>query len=81
VAALTYQSQVTASIAATSSQHAEQQFAHLASQQNLMHENMHLIIAQVNALSFNKSDAGRGRFADNNFDGNGGRGCGQERRT
>jgi hypothetical protein len=38
-------------------QQAEQQFAHLASQQNLMHENMHQIIAQVNALSFNQSNA------------------------
>jgi hypothetical protein len=74
VAALTYQSQVTTSTVATSSQHAEQQFAHLASQQNLMHEIMHQIIAQVNALSFNQSNAGRGCFAGNSFDGNGGRG-------
>jgi hypothetical protein len=27
-----------------------------------MHENMHQIIAQVNTLSFNQSNAGRGRF-------------------
>jgi hypothetical protein len=73
VAALTYQSQMTASTATDSSQHAEQQFAHLASQQNMMHENMHQIIAQVNALSFNQSDAGRGCFAGNNFERNGGR--------
>ncbi len=53
VAALTYQSQMTASTMANASQHAEQQFAHLASQQNMMHKNMHQIIAQVSALSFN----------------------------
>jgi hypothetical protein len=67
VAALTYQSQVTASTAATSSQHAEQQFAHLASQQSLMHENMHQIITPVNALSLNQSNAGHGRVAGNSF--------------
>jgi hypothetical protein len=37
VAALTYQSQLTASTVADLVQHAEQQFAHLALQQNLMH--------------------------------------------
>jgi hypothetical protein len=68
VAALTYQSQVTASTTANATQHAEQQFVHLASQQNMMHENMHQIIAQVNALSFSQSDAGRGRVAGNNFE-------------
>ncbi len=76
VPALTYQSQMTPSTAANASQHAEQQFAHLASRQNMMHKNMHQIIAQVNALSFNQSNVGRGRVADNNFKGNGGRGCG-----
>jgi hypothetical protein len=48
VAALTYQSQssaLTALTAANSSQHVEQQFAHLASQESLMHENMHQVIA------------------------------------
>jgi hypothetical protein len=53
VAALTYQSQLTVLTAANSSQCVEQQFAHLTSQKNLMHENMHQIIAQVNMLSFN----------------------------
>jgi hypothetical protein len=71
VAALTYQSQMTASTTANASQRAEQQFAHLASQQNMMHKNMHQIIAQVNSLSFNQSDVGHGRIADNNFEGNG----------
>ncbi len=58
VAALTYQSQLNASTAANLIQHTEQQFAHLALQQNLMHEIMHQIIAQVNALSFNQSNVG-----------------------
>jgi hypothetical protein len=38
VAALTYQSQMAASTTANASQLAEQQFAHLASQQNMMHK-------------------------------------------
>jgi hypothetical protein len=80
VAALTYQSQMTASSMANASQCAEQQFAHLASQQNMMHKNMHQIIAQVNALSFNQSNAGHGRIAGNNFKGNGGPGNGHEQR-
>jgi hypothetical protein len=58
VVALTYQSQLTTLMAATLLQWAEQQFAHLASQQNLMHENMHQIIAQVNALSLTKAMRG-----------------------
>jgi hypothetical protein len=72
VAALTYQSQMTASSTANARQRAKQQFAHLASQQNMMHKNMHQIIAQVNALSFNQSDAGCGHVAGTNFEGNGG---------
>jgi hypothetical protein len=59
------------STAANASQCAEQQFAHLSSQQNMMHENMHQIISQVNALSFNQSNAGHGHVASNNFDRNG----------
>ncbi len=65
---MTYQSQVTASTTANASQHAEQQFAHLASQQNMMHENMHQIIAQMNALIFSQSNAGCGRVVGNNFE-------------
>jgi hypothetical protein len=76
VVALTYQSQLTASTAANSIQCAEQQFAHLALQQNLIHENMHQIIAQVNVLSFNQSNAGQGRLWG--FD-SGGHGCGHGR--
>jgi hypothetical protein len=78
VTALTYQSQMTTSSTANASQRAEQQFAHLASQQNMMHKNMHQIIAQVNALSINQSNAGHGRVAGNNFKGNGGRSRGRE---
>jgi hypothetical protein len=78
VAALTYQSQLTASTAANLIQRtAEQQFGHLATQKNLMHENMHQIIAQINALSFNQSNAGQGRLGV--FD-SGHRGCGCGRR-
>ena len=53
----------------------EQQFAHLTSQQNLMHKNMHQIIVQVNALSFNHSNVRHGRFTGN---GNSSRGLGWE---
>jgi hypothetical protein len=60
VAVLTYQSHT-----AKSSQCMVQQFVHLASQQNLLHENMHQIIAQVNTLSFNQSNAGSERLASN----------------
>jgi hypothetical protein len=76
VAALTYQSQMTASSMANTSQCAEQQFAHLASQQNMMHKNMHQIIVLVSTLSFNQSNAEHGRAVGNNFEGNGGCGCG-----
>jgi hypothetical protein len=62
VVALTYQSQLIASTAANLVQRSEQQFAHLTLQQNLMHENMHQIIAQVNVLSFYQSNAGWGRL-------------------
>jgi hypothetical protein len=76
VAALTYQRQMTTSSAANASQCAEQQFAHLASQQNMIHNNMHQIIAQVYALSFNQSYGGHGRVTGNNSKRNGGRGHG-----
>jgi hypothetical protein len=56
VTALTYQSQITVSTTANASQHAKQQFANLTSQQNMMHKNMHQIIAHVYALSFNQSN-------------------------
>jgi hypothetical protein len=71
---------MTASSTANASQCVEQQFAHLTSQQKMMHKNMHQIIAQVNALSFNQSNAGCGRVASNNFEGNGGCNHGHEQR-
>jgi hypothetical protein len=58
VAALTYQSQVTVSSAANSSQRQEHQYAQLVLQQNMMHKNLQQIIAQVNTLSFNAGKAG-----------------------
>ncbi len=59
-AALTYQSQLAALTAANSSQHQELQLAHLALQQNVMHENMHQLIAGLNAVAFNVSYEDRG---------------------
>jgi hypothetical protein len=60
VAALMYQSQLTASTAANTSVQHEQQLAHLASQQNLMHENRHQLIDGLNAVAFNISNEGCG---------------------
>ncbi len=52
------------STAANLSQRQKHQYAQPAVQQNMMHENLHQIIAQVNVLSFNASNAGcgQGRF-------------------
>jgi hypothetical protein len=60
IAALAYQHQMTANTAANSSQRNKQQFAQLAMQQNMVHDNLHQIIAQVNALMFNASNQRRG---------------------
>jgi hypothetical protein len=60
VAALTYQSQLTANMATNTSVRQEQQLAHLTAQQNLMHKNMHQLIAGLNAVTFKQSDKGRG---------------------
>jgi hypothetical protein len=79
VAALTYQSQLTALTAANSSQRHKLQLAHLASQQNLVHENIYQLIAALNAVAFNVSNKGRsvGRFGTHgNYGGGyGGRSC------
>jgi hypothetical protein len=57
VAALTHQNQLTtANMAANTSQRNKQQFSQLDTQQNMMHENLHQIIAQVSALMFNASN-------------------------
>jgi hypothetical protein len=60
VVALTYQSQLTILMAANNSQCQELQLDYLASQQNLMHENMRRLIAGLNAVAFNLSNEGCG---------------------
>ena len=60
MAALTYQSQLTANTAANSSQQMGQYMQTLAHQQDLLHQNQHQMMEQMAALSFNQSDAGRG---------------------
>jgi hypothetical protein len=60
VVALTHQSQITSSAVANTSQHHDQQMAHIALQQDLMHQNMHQIIDALNAVAFNANDEGRG---------------------
>jgi hypothetical protein len=77
VAALTHQSQITTSIIANTSQRHDQQMAHIASQQDLMHQNIHQIIAALNAITFNANNKGRsiGRYA-----GGQGRGCARQAR-
>jgi hypothetical protein len=60
VAALTFQSQLTASTAATTMQRQEQQLAHLAAVQDATHATLHGIIEGLNAVAFNVSDGGRG---------------------
>ena len=80
VAALTYQSQLTASTAANSSQRQEQQIAHLAAVQDATNATLHQIIDGLNAVALNVNDvAGRnnryggGRGAGRNRAGRGGR--------
>ncbi len=80
VAALTYQSQLTANRTANTSIRQEQQMAHLMAQQQLMHENMHQLIAGLNAVTFNQSNAGQctGRFGARGYGGkHGGRARGR----
>ena len=60
LAALTYQSQMTALTAANSTQHNAQQLANIEANQQATHSTLHQIIAQLNAVTFNASDAGRG---------------------
>jgi hypothetical protein len=76
VAALTYQIQSTQSTAANSSQCQDQQMAHIATVQNATHDTLHHVIAQLNTLSFNASDAGRGRYVSHGY---GRQGCGRTR--
>ena len=74
VAALTYQSQLTASTAANSSQRQEQQIAHIAAVQDATHATLHQIIDGLNAVALNVNDVS----ARNNRFG-GGRGAGRNR--
>ncbi len=60
VAALTHQSQLTSSNVSNTSQRHDNQMAHIAAQQDLMHQNMHQIIAGFNAITFNVRNEGRG---------------------
>jgi hypothetical protein len=60
MAALTYQSQIMANMAANLSQQMDQYVQTLAHQQEQLHQNQHQIIKQLAALSFNQSVAGRG---------------------
>jgi hypothetical protein len=60
IAALTYQSQITANTAANLSQQMDQYVQTLAHQQEQLHQNQHQIIKQLAALSFNQSVAGQG---------------------
>ncbi len=69
VAALTYQSQLTQTTAATTGQRQEMQLAQLAMAQEAQHATMHQFNEGLNAVAFNVSDAGHG-FA--RFGGRGG---------
>jgi hypothetical protein len=60
VAALTYQSQITQTTAATTSQCQEMQLAQLAATQEAQHATIHQLIEGLNAVAFNVSNAGRG---------------------
>ncbi len=81
VAALAYQSQLTANTATTTSIRQEQQMVHLAAQQQVMHENMHQLIVGLNAVTFNQHDKGRGmgRFSAHGYSGGYGGNGGQAR--
>ena len=60
VVALAYQSQLTASTAASTMHHQEMQLAHLAAAQDATHAALHHIIKGLNTVVFNVSNTGRG---------------------
>jgi hypothetical protein len=60
VAALTYQSQLTALTAATTTQCTAQKLTAIEANQQVTHGTLHQIIAQLNTVMFNASDVGRG---------------------
>jgi hypothetical protein len=72
VSALTYQSQLTQSTAANTSQRQDQQMAQIAAVQDATHKTLHQLINGMNALAFNASNAGRRHYAGRGY---GGRGC------
>ncbi len=76
VAALTYQSQLTQSTTANPSQRHDQQMAHIAATQSATHDTLQHVIAQLNALLFNASDAGCSHYIGRGY---GGRGRGRNR--
>jgi hypothetical protein len=63
LAVLTYQSQMTVLTAATTTQRNSQHLANIQANQQAMHSTLHQIMAQLNAVAFNASDAGRGNHA------------------
>jgi hypothetical protein len=62
VAALMYQSQLKASTAATTNYCIAQQLASIEASQQATHNTIHQIIAQLNVVTFNASNTGRGQF-------------------
>ena len=54
---------MTVSTAATTTQRNSQQLANIEANQQAMHSTLHQIIVQLNAVTFNASDAGRGNQA------------------
>ena len=54
---------MTVSTAATTMQRNSQQLANIEANQQAMHITLHQIIVQLNAVTFNASDAGRGNQA------------------
>ena len=74
VAALTYQSQLTASTAANQSQRQDQQFAQLAAVQDATNQTLNQIIDSLSAVALNVNDSG-GRYRRYG----GGRGAGRSR--
>jgi hypothetical protein len=60
MAALTYQSQLTANMAANLSQQMDHYIQTLTHQQEQLHQNQHQIIKQLAALLFNQRDVGQG---------------------
>jgi hypothetical protein len=73
VAALTYQSQLTQSMAVNTSHCQEQQMARITAVQSATHNTHNHVIAQLSGFPFNASDAGHGHYAGHRYGGGGGR--------